>query len=570
MALSIPPGQFWGGNNGNWSTFRLILSPSNPQNINVLPSFLTSQIWVPTYQICNNASVLGTVSISQCYERRGGTYNSSNSRESFVSGLSTLPISGRPAIFGTDNATIGDPPTITIGREIVAGYTTLQPFLGNFGLSGATTTLPFDTPANATSYGILTDLWKQSLIGSRVWGVNVGASYRGIPASLTLGGYDAERGNDDGATLTVPMNADTNVTDGDLLVEVRGIGIGNGGSAPEVNFMTGLPVTAVVDSLVPDIFLPDATCAYFEETFGLVWDNPSRRYFLNETQHEKLVTMNASVSIAVGIPGGDGNAQKTITLPYAAFDVNLTWPLNGITGPNGTKRYFPLQRASGDYYLGRVFLQEVYLAADYERRTFNISQAKWPAGGKKDIRMVVSSNTTTVVTPASSQNGSGLSSGTITGIALGVVAVLAVLGLIFWFLRKRRRAEAEKAGRQISRPKNIGSSSFGPRASTRVGTPVEKSPAFTRQQYRETKLSPAPMTGVSASDTWRTTISGRHELSTPQTAQFVSPMPNSASELPGNWKNPWAGPVEMDAAVELPAYESDRLLRKGSSQRYKF
>ncbi|EME86028.1 uncharacterized protein MYCFIDRAFT_81974 [Pseudocercospora fijiensis CIRAD86] len=568
MALSIPPGQFWGGNNGNWSTFRLILSPSNPQNVNLLPSFLTSQIWVPTLEICNNASVLGTVSTSECYTRRGRPYDPSDSREWKVSGLSTLPISGRPAIFGTDNATIGDPPTITIGREIVAGITTLQPFLGNFGLSAAQTTLPFDTPENATSYGILTDLWKQGLIGSRVWGVNVGASYRGTRASLTLGGYDAARGNDDGGTLTVPMNADAKVNEGDLLVEVRAIGIGGG--TPQARFMTGLPVTAVVDSLVPDIYLPASTCAYFEEAFGLVWDGPSRRYFLNETQHQKLVTMNASISIAVGIPGGDGNALKTITLPYAAFDLNLTWPMNGITGPNGTRRYFPLVRTGGGYYLGRVFLQEVYLAADYERRTFNISQAKWPTGGKKDIRMVVSSNTSTVVTPAS-QKGAGLGSGTIAGIALGVVAVLAVLGLIFWFMRKRRRAEAEKSGRQISRPKNIGSSSFGPRASTRVGTPVEKSPAFTQQAYQDTKFSPTLMTGVSASDTWRTTISGRHELSTPQTVQFASPMPDSARGPPSSWKNPWADdPVELDAAVELPAYQNDRLPSKESSQRYKF
>lgn len=615
MALSIPSGTFWGGNNGNWSTFRVTLGISSPMDVDVLPSFLTSQVWVPTPPICNNKPAIGTVTTSECYNRRGGTYDTNNSREALTYGIAKLPISGRPAIFGTDNVTFGDPATVTVGRTIVAGYTTLQPFLGNFGLSGGETTLPWDTPQNATSYGILPNLWKQGQIGSRVWGCNVGASYRNTPASLTFGGYDANRGNNaDGGqdVLTVPMNADPAVADGDLLIEVRGVGIG--GVKPDASFVGGLPVTAVVDSLVPDMFLPDAACDYFEKQLGLVWDSPSRRYFINQTQHEKLLNLNSSISIALGIPGGDRTASTTITLPYAAFDLNLTWPLNYIMG-NATRRYFPLVRVNRDYYLGRAFLQEVYLAADYERRQFNVSQARWPADGRKDIRKVVSSNTTTTVTEASdSKSGeeSGLSSGTITGIALGVVAALALLGLIFWFLRKRKRAgNGHNDKSQISRPKNIGSSSFGPRASTRFfGTPVEKSPAFTLGSAAADgphphqppltfysninisspdshNLSPALPTGLSASsgNSWRTTTSGRHELSTPP---HYTPTENpksgasgggakfspdsTASEFPQregwdeNWKNPWilpGVPVEMDTvasmhAVELPAQESEK------------
>ncbi|RAL66809.1 hypothetical protein DID88_007592 [Monilinia fructigena] len=63
-----------------------------------------------------------------------------------------------------------------------------------------------------------------------------------------------------------------------------------------------------------------------------------------------------------------------ITLPYAAFDWWAEYPL-----VQNATRYFPLKRASdsSQITLGRVFLQEAYLIADYERSQFSIHQRNW-------------------------------------------------------------------------------------------------------------------------------------------------------------------------------------------------
>ncbi|MGG6495874.1 UNVERIFIED_CONTAM: hypothetical protein NY603_23420, partial [Bacteroidetes bacterium 56_B9] len=57
----------------------------------------------------------------------------------------------------------------------------------------------------------------------------------------------------------------------------------------------------------------------------------------------------------------DTSKDVPIVLPYAAFDLELQWPLANITDTSTRRRYFPLRRAPDDgrsNVLGRVFLQE--------------------------------------------------------------------------------------------------------------------------------------------------------------------------------------------------------------------
>jgi hypothetical protein len=53
-----------------------------------------------------------------------------------------------------------------------------------------------------------------------------------------------------------------------------------------------------------------------------------------------------------------GGPSVDIVLPYAAFDLEASYPL--VRHPT---RYFPLKRAANDsqYTLGRAFLQEAYV-----------------------------------------------------------------------------------------------------------------------------------------------------------------------------------------------------------------
>lgn len=109
-------------------------------------------------------------------------------------------------------------------------------------------------------------LRNQSLIPSLSCGYYAGASYDKTPASLVLGGYDASQF--DASKVSSPgveFKMDLSYT---LLVAIQVIqasGTLNG-------VVTLLPegIMAVVDSTVPEIWLPVAACEKFERSFGML------------------------------------------------------------------------------------------------------------------------------------------------------------------------------------------------------------------------------------------------------------------------------------------------------------
>ncbi|KAK6428366.1 hypothetical protein LTR95_015492, partial [Oleoguttula sp. CCFEE 5521] len=198
-------------------------------------------------------------------------------------------------------------------------------WLGSLGLS--------PLPINFTSYdspisSLLTRLRNSSYIPSTSWGYTAGAVYEEPPifGSLTFGGYDAERIQASGISL--PFWADQSR---DLLVGLQSITYDTLGSAP---LMTN-GIYAFIDSMVAPMWLPLEVCQAFERAFGLVWNETSELYILNTTTHANLRAQNPSFSLTLG-SGTSGGNTTAITLPYAAFDLNMTV---GYT----TEPYFPLK-----------------------------------------------------------------------------------------------------------------------------------------------------------------------------------------------------------------------------------
>lgn len=167
-----------------------------------------------------------------------------------------------------------------------------------------------------------------------------------VPASLTLGGYDASRFV--ASNLTFGL-ADDNSRD--LVVGVQSISFI--GLSKE---LLPTPILAFIDATVPHIWLPVGACRVFEETFGISWDPSSDLYLVNETTHEALLVQNASLSFRIGANTITSDFIE-IVLPYASFDLQVLDTYPNVT--NST-RYFPLRRAANDtqYTLGRTFLQE--------------------------------------------------------------------------------------------------------------------------------------------------------------------------------------------------------------------
>jgi hypothetical protein len=254
--------------------------------------------------------------------------------------------------------------------------------------------------------------------------------------SLVLGGYDSTRfqSND----IIFPFGDDISL---DFQVAIQGI----------TTNMTNTPllstgIISYVDSLVSDIWLPIKTCQLFEEAFGLVWDNTTELYLINDTLHESLLKKNPTVSFKVG-PQVSG-ASITIDMPYWNFYQTATSAYVG----NSSGLYFPLRRAANDtqYVLGRTFLQSAHISADYERSTFNLSQALYPSSSiKENIIAVLAPLEET--SPGEGGNGNssgsaGIGTGAIAGIAVGAFVIFALVATaIFIMYRRKKKAKSEEA-----------------------------------------------------------------------------------------------------------------------------
>jgi hypothetical protein len=185
------------------------------------------------------------------------------------------------------------------------------------------------------------------MIPSLSYGYTAGNQYRfnKVLGSLTLGGYDAAifEPND----LTIPMSS---ASVSDLTVNIKSINFTTRNSSQS---LSATPFSAMVDSTVAYLYLPNHVCDRFEEAFSLTFDNATGLYPINDTLHSRLLSQGANVTFT--LTNVTTQVMVEIVLPYQAFDLTANYPLV----PSQT-RYFPLKRSQNDTQntLGRTFLQE--------------------------------------------------------------------------------------------------------------------------------------------------------------------------------------------------------------------
>jgi hypothetical protein len=224
--------------------------------------------------------------------------------------------------------------------------------------------------------------------------------------------------------LTIPFGADISR---DLLVGVQSITSGN----VQLSSST-TAFYAMIDSTVPYLYLPESVCTAFEKEFGLVYDEYYDLYLVNDTLHDSLKAQNKSITLTLGESTAGGQTVN-ITLPYAAMDLQISYPYVA-----NTSRYYPLKRGanSTQYTLGRAFLQEAYVAADYERRNFTVAPCAWQQNAPADIRTIFSPDSKYSF---NNGNSEGISDGAIAGIVIGVLAIIALLAAALWFMHRKKQ-----------------------------------------------------------------------------------------------------------------------------------
>lgn len=467
-AVSIPVRTDWFGYDGNWSPVSVRVG-TPPQWVDLFVSTASQETWVVGSGGCDGTT--------ECLNKRGGVFQSNESstwadQGAYVLGLDPqLGFSG-DGIYGFDNISLSD--EISVPSQVIGVINTTNYWLGFFGLGVE--------PTNFTSADKPTFLDSMvetmSLIPSYSYGYTAGAYYRlkSVPASLVLGGFDANRFETHNTTFDLDPNQNPVVALNEITVTAQPLPSSNVSTGWSSNPLTLLgPNEAslfTIDSSTPYLWLPEAVCLEFEKALGLTYDDAVQLYTFgsNSTQHEVLVNWNMTFQFAVSDLPGSSNSVS-LSVPYEAFDLQLSYPYPGLNATQSSPptNYFPLRKAENNtqYTIGRTFLQETYLKVDYERNNFSIFQATFSPNALTDTNLIsiTRPKNSTFTGPEIVAPKPILSKAGIAGVVVGgAIALVSLICLIVLYLRFRRSNAnhgyvREKEG-EDQRRKNTSNSRF--------------------------------------------------------------------------------------------------------------
>lgn len=273
--------------------------------------------------------------------------------------------------------------------------------------------------------------------------------------SLILGGYDSTRfkqnANSNSFSFSFASDSSKLLTVGVQSIVARNSLQGTFSLMSPGHF-------SIIDSTVPHLWLPKAVCDNFQTAFGLTYDPTTNLYLVNSTIHDKLLSLNPSITIKLANSLTEpGTNYTNIVLPYAAFDLQASYPIY----PNATN-YFPIRPAANytQYALGRTLLQEAYLIVDYERGNFSIYQAAFP--DPLPSARIITINSPSNSTSDTQQSKKSLTTGAIAGIAAGgaVLLIAIVAGAVaLWRKRKTSKQKYELARARTNEADNSGAPS---------------------------------------------------------------------------------------------------------------
>ncbi|KAE9365327.1 acid protease, partial [Stipitochalara longipes BDJ] len=403
------------GNDGQWSSF-VIQVGTPPQTMRVFISTSAYQTSVVVPEGCTTSDPPTCTSLRGAVDGSLFDINMSSTWEINTADLNsniyplgvgtTLGYRGK-AELGFDEVAFGWKGTgvVSLNNQTVAGFAAKDSYLGFFGLAPRASNF---TSMASPIPSYMQNLRQNSIIPSLSWAYTAGNQYRlsNISGSLTLGGYDISKIVENNVSWAMFQDL------GDLSVKIESITMFDNSSTSSL-----LPaaIPALLDSSFPYIWLPTESCALFEAAFGLIWDNVTELYLVNDSLHDALVLKNATLVFTLGNFNG---SYVNITFPYAAFDLTASPPL-----VTKISRYFPLKRAtnSTQWTLGRTFFQEAYVVADYERSNFSVFQCNW--GRSEEIIVAIP--------PVPIPQG-GVISFEIVGSLGGLIGIALVAGLIYW------------------------------------------------------------------------------------------------------------------------------------------
>ncbi|XXG98608.1 hypothetical protein Hte_004933 [Hypoxylon texense] len=331
-------------------------------------------------------------------------------------------------------------------------------------------------------------LFEQETVASNSFGMHIGSANPKMPGSFYFGGYDQNRIV--GEVLTFEDDYTKAITLKDISIKVM-----DGSSPWEYESLGGLlasgnssinsgGVQVSVDGCSPYLSLPKSTCDAIAKELPVTYNEDLGLYLWN-TNDSKYTQIVSSPSVLDFVFIGDSNTQNvSISVPFRHLNLTLTAPL--VDKPT---QYFPCYTGPANAYtLGRAFLQDAFVGANWGSKSWWLAQApgpnipspsvvelangdsvkassndwkeswsgSWKALSPEEVSGSVSVSAPTASNTPSSTNGTtveaanpstGLSTGAQAGIGVGVgIAGLAIVGaIVFFFMRRRKAASPDGA-----------------------------------------------------------------------------------------------------------------------------
>ena len=509
------------GYDGSWSA--VTIRVGNPEQwLSVLPTTRSQETWVMGPASCDGTSA--------CSTARGGLFYSNESTTFDDLGFYELGHDGKSQFgyYGLDQISLND--NILATNQIVALLNTSDIWVGEIGLGVQQTRLN-DTENRLP---LLSSLVKNASIPSNSYGYTAGASYllKGVPASLILGGVDTNRYTPNNLNLTLNSDYAPVVAVNSISVSTTSEQLPSAWDAnPNSLLESANAATFVIDSSTPYLWMPPAVCERFADALGIYYNETLELYLYNATNSaEDLSTLNLTFTFEIGnLPGSEDNVALTVS--FGAFNLQLSYGFPGFTG-NFTSpplSYFPLRksRSETEYILGRAFLQETYLAVDYDRNSFSLSQAVITEQSTNNVNLAAITRPADSYFPGpdSESSKAGLSTAAKAGIGVGAGILIVLIVLLAWFLLKRRKHGIRVASISSEKPKR-------------------------RSLFTRSPRSPGSNTTVSE-------LLGDKRQPTELTADGS----NSRFELPGNAPVEMAGPEVSPTFFQNPESRRDTGLR---------
>ncbi len=324
-------------------------------------------------------------------------------------------------------------------------------------------------------------LASEGAISSNSFGLHIGSTSLNQAGSLTFGGYDQSRVLGEVGAFDLGSGDDMQSS----LLDIE-LGVENGTSPFGADVVTRLlklnesfngVQPAVINPIYPYLFMSPQTCAAIAQNLPVTFQQKIGLYTWNtaDPQYRSIVS---SPSYLAFIFQNTGVGNLTIKVPFQLLNLTLEPPI--VSSP---QQYFPCRPfqangGSGNYFLGRAFLQAAFVGINWGINKWFMAQAPGPSVGATNTQGIgpndtsinsdpisnfaatwskdwtplsVSSNASSNNTLSSNASNSidlpkanpsrGFSNNTKVGIGVGVsVGALAIAGFVlFVYLRSVRR-----------------------------------------------------------------------------------------------------------------------------------